>query len=491
MRNFVILNAIKRSMVMFIGRETALDQLNALLQKQTASLVTCRGRRRIGKSTLIEVFAERSKSRFIKLEGRRPEKGLTNNDELATFAKQLANQTSIESTPPSNWLDAFRRIDSQINDSERTVVLLDEVSWMAYYDKSFASDLKMAWDNLFKKHKKLIFVVCGSVSTWIRENIVDNGAFLGRRSLDIVLKELPISDCVKFWGKSASRIDEREIIDVLSVTGGVPRYLEEINPSLSAFENIRRLCFMPNSILRTDFDEMFNDVISKEQDFSAQVLRSLADGSKTGTEISKMLRVDKGGRVSAALRRLEEAGLVSSDVSINPETGKPSREIRFRLRDNYSRFYIKYIEPMKRIIDDGAFDCVSLEALEGIETVLGLAFENLVVNNYRELIPLINLKGTLVTSAAPYRRVGGNKKGCQIDLLIQTRRTICVVEIKRRQEIGREIINEVDNKIRAIERPSGVSARAALVYLGHLSPVVEADGYFDSIIHFRKVLGLS
>ena len=491
MRNFVILNAIKRSMVMFIGRENALDQLNALLQKQTASLVTCRGRRRIGKSTLIEVFAERSKSRFIKLEGRRPEKGLTNNDELATFAKQLANQTSIESTPPSNWLDAFRRIDSQINDSERTVVLLDEVSWMAYYDKSFASDLKMAWDNLFKKHKKLIFVVCGSVSTWIRENIVDNGAFLGRRSLDIVLKELPISDCVKFWGKAASRIDEREIIDVLSVTGGVPRYLEEINPSLSAFENIRRLCFMPNSILRTDFDEMFNDVISKEQDFSAQVLRCLADGSKTGTEISKILRVDKGGRVSAALRRLEEAGLVSSDVSIKPETGKPSREIRFRLRDNYSRFYIKYIEPMKRIIDDGAFDCVSLEALEGIETVLGLAFENLVVNNYRELIPLINLKGTLVTSAAPYRRVGGNKKGCQIDLLIQTRRTICVVEIKRRQEIGREIINEVDNKIRAIERPSGVSARAALVYLGHLSPVVEADGYFDSIIHFRKVLGLS
>ena len=242
---------------MFIGREETIDQLNGLLRKRVASLVTCRGRRRIGKSTLIEVFANRAKCRFIKIEGRRPAKGMTNADELVAFAKQLADQTSAETTPPLNWLAAFRRLDTQIHDKERTVVLLDEVSWMAYFDNTFASDLKIAWDNLFKKHDRLVMVICGSVSSWIRDNIIDSGAFLGRRSLDVVLGELPLSDCVKFWGKAASRIDEREIIDVLSVTGGVPRYLEEIDPALSAVENIRRLCFLPNSVLRTDFEEMF------------------------------------------------------------------------------------------------------------------------------------------------------------------------------------------------------------------------------------------
>jgi hypothetical protein len=315
---------------------------------------------------------------------------------------------------------------------------------------------------------------------------------MGRRSLDLVVKELPIKDCVKFWGKAASRIDSREIIDVLSVTGGIPRYLEEVNPSLTAEENIRRLCFLPNSVLRMDFDEMFSDVITREQNFSGKVLAALADGSKTSMEIALELEQGKGGRISTVLDRLVEAGLVSADVCFNPETGKKAREIRYRLKDNYSRFYLKYIKPRTRIIDDGAFDMVSLEALEGIDSVMGLAFENLVINNYRELIPLLHLKGALILSAVPYRRNATNgprgRKGCQIDLLIQTKRSLCVVEIKRRKEIGREIIDEVDTKVRAIACPAGVSVRAALVFDGHISSGVAADGYFDAIIPFQSLM---
>ena len=475
---------------MFFGREEQLEQLKTLLSKRSASLVTCRGRRRIGKSTLIEFFAERFKCRFIKIEGRRPQQDMSNEDELTTFAQQLSWQAETEKTPPSCWMDAFRRLNSQINDDEMTVVLLDEISWLAHYDKCFADDLKIAWDNLFKKHSRLILVLCGSVSSWLRDNIIDNSAYLGRRSLDLIVKELPLKDCVKFWGKAASRIDAREIIDVLSVTGGIPRYLEEINPSLSAADNIRRLCFLPNSVLRTDFDEMFRDVITTEQTFSGNVLRALANGSKTGAEIAQELKLEKNGRTASVLARLVEAGLVSADVCLNPETGKKAREIRYRLKDNYSRFYLKYIEPMKSIIDAGAFDFVTLEALEGIDAVMGLAFENLVVNNYRELLNALNLNGTIITSAAPYRRnaSNGKRKGCQIDLLIQARRSLIVVEIKRRKEIGRDVIDEVDEKVKALVRPDGVSIRSALVYDGHLSPLVAADGYFDAIIPFRTLL---
>ncbi|MBR6373757.1 MAG: AAA family ATPase, partial [Victivallales bacterium] len=150
---------------MFYGREEQLEQLKSLLSKQTASLVTCRGRRRIGKSTLFEVFAERSGCRFIKIEGRRPQQKLSNKDELMTFAQQLAGQTETEKIPPSCWMDAFRRLNSLINDDEGTVILLDEISWLAHYDKCFADDLKIAWDNLFKKHSRLILVLCGSVSS--------------------------------------------------------------------------------------------------------------------------------------------------------------------------------------------------------------------------------------------------------------------------------------------------------------------------------------
>ena len=123
---------------------------------------------------------------------------------------------------------------------------------MAHYDPLFAGMLKGAWDDRFKKHPNLVFVLCGSVSTWIKDNILEDGSFYGRRSLDIVVPELPAAECVKFWGAAAERTDVREIVDVLSVTGGVPRYLEEIDSGASADENVRRLCFLPKSPLRED-----------------------------------------------------------------------------------------------------------------------------------------------------------------------------------------------------------------------------------------------
>ena len=451
---------------MFYGREDLIDRLMALFGKRTSSLVTCRGRRRIGKSTLIEKFAQQADARFIKIEGLKPRKGLSNADELANFAAQLAAQTGCEETPPSNWLNAFIRLDKELEDSRRMVVLLDEVSWMAHYDNTFSGTLKIAWDNYFKKHPKLVFVVCGSVSTWIRDNIIEDGSFYGRRSLDLIVPELPLGECVKFWGKAATRIDRREIIDVLSVTGGVPRYLEEIDPGATASENLARLCFSPKGLLREDFDEMFSDVITRQPTFTASVMRTLVEGSRGVTEIADALGLEKGGRITDALAQLEEAGIVASDCGKNPESGKDARAVRYRLRDNYSRFYLKYIEPEKSAIDSGAFSLGSLDRLDGWDSVMGLAFENLVVNNLRELVVPLGFGSALLTSAAPYRRAAsrdGARDGVQVDLLVQARRAICIVEIKRQREIGREVIDEVAEKVRRVPHRDGISVRTALV----------------------------
>ena len=116
---------------MFFGRDNLIAQLETLTQKRVASLVTCRGRRRIGKSTLIEEFARKTDSRFIKIEGKRPNGRMDNSDELKSFARQLADQSDAEATPPASWPDALKRLNAQISDSERTVVLLDEISWLA------------------------------------------------------------------------------------------------------------------------------------------------------------------------------------------------------------------------------------------------------------------------------------------------------------------------------------------------------------------------
>ena len=189
----------------FFGREAELGGLEGLWGKRVASLVTCRGRRRIGKSTLVEEFARRSGARFIKLEGLRPKKGMTERDQLEFFASKLSAQTGCDKTPPSDWYSAFVRLDRELGGRDRKVVLLDEISWMAQFSLTFPEILKNAWDDLFKKHANLVLVLCGSVSSWIRDEIVENRAYVGRRSLDIVVGELPPAECLKFWGKRASR----------------------------------------------------------------------------------------------------------------------------------------------------------------------------------------------------------------------------------------------------------------------------------------------
>ena len=463
----------------FYGRDEQIADLERLWGKRTSSFVTCRGRRRIGKSTLIERFAEVSGARFIMIEGLRPTKNLSNEAELAHFSSQLSATVGRDFNVPSNWLNAFLDLDSAIGNGRRTVVLLDEISWMAHYDPSFAGTLKTAWDRYLKKHPKLILVVCGSVSSWIRENIIDDGAFFGRRSLDIVVPELPLAECVKFWGKSLERLDVREVIDILSVVGGIPRYLEELTTANSANENIRSMAFRPKSILRTDFDEMFQDVITRQPTMCARIIR--------------LLEIDRNGNVNKALQQLEEAGLVACDEGKNPETGEPLREKRYRLRDNYCRFYLKYIEPEKDVIDKGQYELGTLDQLEGWNAVKGLAFENLVVNNSAALRPLLGIGKAMITSVAPYRRAGsrdGRRSGLQVDLLLQTRRMAYLIEVKRKAEIGREVIGEMEEKVRLLPRRLGVSVRTALVYEGNLAPIVEADGYFDAIIPFRRLLGM-
>ena len=476
----------------FFGRDELIESMKSLWNKRVPSLITCRGRRRVGKSTLVAEFARRTGARLIKLEGLRPKEKMSNEDQLKYFISQLSLQTDCDDTPVSDWLKAFARLNGQISDRGKTVILLDEVSWMGYYDVAFPEVLKVAWDNMFSQHRKLILVVCGSVSTWIKRNIIDNGAYAGRRSYDFVVPELPLRECVKFWGGRVSRERATEIIDVLSVTGGVPRYLEEVDPALSADENIRKMAFVAKSVLAVDFEEMFRDVITGEPVVRASILRLLRDMPMNVSEIAAALGKERNGHLSEALDELAEAGFIASDAGLNPESGKDVQQMRFRLRDNYARFYLKYIEPRLGIIAKDGFSFASLEQLPEWNAIKGLAFENLVINNFRELLPRLGLEKTLVVSAAPFRKTSragtSMDRGVQVDLLLQTRRSIYVVEVKRRNELGHEIIDEVDEKISRIKRPRGVSLKTALVYDGHLARTVEADGYFDAVIDIRDVM---
>jgi len=476
---------------MFVGREEQLEQLKALWRKPVASLVTCRGRRRIGKSTLIEEFARRNRVRFIKLEGVEPNPGVNNETQLVAFSRQLSEQTGCDDSPLENWFDAFARLARTLNPREKAVLLIDEISWMGKYDVAFPGELKYAWDNRFSKNPKLIMVLCGSVSSWIDKKILKSKGFVGRPSLNLLVPELSMRECAAFWRRGGCKVSSTEMIDVLSVTGGIPKYLENVDPSMSADENIKRLCFTSGALLVDEFDEIFNDALDANLGLKKRMLFSLGEGMKTPTEVAEALGLENNGHLSACLAELETAGFVAKDTGLNPITGKRSNVVRYRISDNYTRFYLKFIEPNRELIRKGTFTFVSLAQLPGWNATLGLQFESLIYNNLREIVRRIGLDQTLILSAAPFvQNPTTRAAGCQVDLLVQTRRMLYVVEIKRRESVGEWVVSEVEEKLSRLKTSRRVSVVPVLVYDGDLSKRVPADGYFGYIISAREMLGL-
>ena len=422
----------------FIGRSEYLDKLSALWEKKRSSFAVVSGRRRIGKSTLVEEFARRSACDFIEIVGLPPDRTMTNQRQIDNFCERLARAAKKPEAKADCWPKAFDALHEAIHPRRKTIVFLDEISWMGRYDGAFAGFLKTAWDTQLSLHDNLILVVAGSVSAWIQANVQRSKAYVGRISLDITLPELSLSECRAFWGRKADRTATREILDVLSVTGGVPKYLAEVNPSLSADENIRRLCFDP-------------------------------DGYDVGDLI--------------------EAGFVAGARGKNPGTGRDVREVRYRLKDNYTRFYLKYILPKADAIKEGIFRYVSLERLPNWNSIMGLQFENLVLNNFHTLARRIGLVGKSVESVAPYFRRGRKAgDGVQIDMLVQLPKSVYLVEVKRMNTIPVAVEQEVQRKIDRLPLKKGMSVRTVLVYDGELAPELEEDGFFDHLVGMDELL---
>src|SRR3989338_7206382 len=180
----------------FIGREKELKLLKRLAQQRSASFLVVRGRRRIGKSRLIEEFSKPYK--LFSFSGIAPTPQTTAQDQRDEFAMQLVNQ-GFPKIRMEDWNELFWLLADK-SKKGRVVILFDEISWMGSEDPLFLGKLKNAWDLHFKKNPQLMLILCGSASSWIEKNILSNTGFLGRISFTLTLDELPLYDCQQFWG---------------------------------------------------------------------------------------------------------------------------------------------------------------------------------------------------------------------------------------------------------------------------------------------------
>jgi uncharacterized protein len=471
----------------FYGRERELLLLKELAGKKTASLVVIKGRRRIGKSRLAAELARRlSGYGALNFQGLPPTAHLTAEREREDFAQQISRQLGIPAPRADDWNALLWSVADRTRTGKHLIVL-DEINWLGSKDPTFLGKLKNAWDTEFSQNPHLILILSGSLSGWIERNILHHTGFLGRVSLDFTLTELPLAVCNLFWGKNRDRITPYEKLRLLSVTGGVPRYLEEMNPALSADVNIQRMCFTREGLLFKEFDLIFHDLFSTRDKTYREIVAALVNGPLDLEDLYTALGVGKTGKIGEYSADLVQAGFLSRDYTWDLKTADESKHSKFRLSDNYLRFYLKYIQPNRGRVERG-----TLSRLPNIDGILGLQFENVVLKNRLAVFRQLHLDPNDVLYDNPFfQRKTLRSKGCQIDYLIQTRqKTLYVCEIKfSKNTVPPAVVSEVKEKIARISLPRHMSYQPVLIHAGAIADGIAEEEYFAATIDFGELMG--
>lgn len=477
----------------FYGRKEEFKKFQPEVTKQFGSMYAIKGRRRVGKSYFIENFAIKNNLEYISISGMSPEnKTKLNKTQIQNFCELARLKLNDANFEYPDWNSIFYHLAENIKKRKRrSVLLLDEISWMASDNDGLLPSLKTAWDDHFQ-HLNVVIFLCGSVSAWIEDNIVNSSAFVGRLKESYTINELKLKDCVKFWSNKQknSSVTSKDILKILCITGGIPKYLEEVDQNLTAEQNIQKLFYNKSGFLFQEFEKFFNDSFSKKSSVYKKILKFLLSGKKNKHHIEKHTKITGG--LDSYLKELKEGGFIKEEQNFSFSEKDPKDKF-YSIKDNYCIFYLKYIEKLKyRIEKDQYKNNKSLETLTQWKTICGFMFENIVKNNVDLLIPEIDLTSAAVSHFDSFigRGTKGNQ-GFQIDLLIEDiHGSLFLCEFKMRNEILSGVQTEVKNKIKKLisKIRLKIKPKKILVYSGELGTTLKTDLYFDYKIDFEKFI---
>jgi uncharacterized protein len=246
------------------------------------------------------------------------------------------------------------------------------------------------------------------------------------------------------------------------------------------------LCFQKEGILFSEFERIFSDLFSTRSTTYKNIVERLAEGACELKDIYQHLGVEKSGVISTYMDDLVTAGFMSHDFTWSVKTGQDSKSSRFRLKDNYLRFYLKYIDPNKKKIERR-----TLKLLPQWQSVMGLQFENLVLNNRKAIYQLLEIDPSDIINDNPFfQRKTKGQPGCQIDYMIQDKFGSCYLcEIKfSGREITTTVIEEMKQKMERLKVPKHISLRPVLIHVNGVDEQIIESGFFSSIINFNDLL---
>lgn len=409
-----------------VGRVKEKKTLEGALASNRAELIAIYGRRRVGKTFLVRsVYEKHIAFEFT---------GLLNGkmgEQLENFGHSMTRATNSPGklAAPTSWSAAFVMLENfltPILKKKRVVVFLDEFPWINTRKSNFLRSFDYFWNAWATKQPNLTVVICGSAASWMIQNIVRSVGGLHNRITHLIpLSPFTLKETEDYLKSRMINLDQYQILQLYMVMGGIPHYLSGIKKGESATAAINRLCFTNKGYLITEFNNLYASLFEYSANHIA-IVRLLSGTSKglTRTEIIQSSTISSGGRISTVLEELEESGFISSYIPF----GKTSKDAVHRLSDEYSLFYLKYMDG-KKSKSSGNWQVISKSASWGSWS--GYAFEAICLKHIDQIKNGLGI-GSSVVEESIWRHVPGKgQPGTQIDLLIDRNdHTINICEIK-------------------------------------------------------------
>lgn len=421
--------------------------LKAALENDRSELIAVYGRRRVGKTFLIREFFR--DEMVFEISGLY--KG-NMKDQLSNFAKELSTRAKRPlAEAPSNWSDAFTLLEAHLDkrrSAKKKVVFIDEFPWIATARSKFLMAFENFWNRYCTGRNDLIVVICGSAASYMIQKIVRNrGGLHNRITRQIRLLPFNLHETTLFLKSRSISYTRYDILQLYMTMGGVPHYLDKLEKGLSVAQNIDRLCFHKDGVLRNEFDLMYSSLFD-DSEKHLTIIKALASMNRgmTRQQLIDRSGIPSGGDFTLKLQELIESGFVSKYAYY----GNKEQLSLYRLSDEYSKFYLKFVQNNR---NSGTGTWQRLHKSHSYLSWTGFCFETVCLKHIGQIKKALGIEAVYSTNSSWFN------DHAQIDLLIDRDDNIMnLCEMKCHSApftINRKYYLSLKNKIAELQRETG------------------------------------
>lgn len=435
-----------------VGREKETKELEEIYSSRKAEMVAIYGRRRVGKTYLVdEVFEDRITFRHAGLSPLEAEPTGLLREQLDHFYKSLQLHGAECDNKPENWLDAFFMLEKwlqNIDDGTRQVVFLDELPWLDTPRSGFIRAFEGFWNTWGCHRKNLMVIICGSANSWMENELINNhGGLYGRVTHEIKLSPFNLRECEEYYKSKNIPFSRYDVVQSYMIFGGIPYYMEYMERGLSFAQNVDKVFFSKSAELIHEYDRLFESVFKRPEAIKDIVgLLYTRNMGFTRKDIAKKLNVSDGGHLTKDLNALIASDFIVKYVPF----GFSKKEEYYKLTDPFCLFYLHFVKNRER--SNSRF-WQQNTAQPFVAAWRGFAFENVCFNHIDQIKDALGIRD-VISSESAWTKKADDEDGMQIDMLISRKDNVVnMCELKFYSDdfvVDKEYYRTIQRRIEAL-----------------------------------------